>query len=366
MSEESAPLIGPALPPGYRVRGQHSQSEADRLRRSKAALDKTVAGPALPPGFQSSKSSESSDDDEVISCTNEGKQNLAQELRKSDGLSMEESNGTLRARCKQPDAPQVEDDDGGFFGPALPPGFPKREQSPERPFIGPALPPGFRRSEKETELVAPSSLRMPPPDEDSDEEALIGPMPSMGIVESSVVADIEQRSKRMKEILVSGDMDDAQKQARETWMTELPPVLQHIGLGARTFKRRANGESSDRSIWTDTPADRERKAQEMSEAKESSARDPEPPRLSERDKRLAKEVASYNESTRSESLLDMHSKKLKRKAEAEKNRPQERRAFDRDLDLQVHRFDEAQKKALIKKSKELNSRFSHGKSNMFL
>ncbi|XP_069745735.1 GPALPP motifs-containing protein 1 isoform X2 [Narcine bancroftii] len=209
-------------------------------------------------------------------------------------------------------------------------------------------------------------LRTEPPDEDSDEEALIGPMPSMGIVESSVVADIEQRSKRMKEILVSGDMDDAQKQARETWMTELPPVLQHIGLGARTFKRRANGESSDRSIWTDTPADRERKAQEMSEAKESSARDPEPPRLSERDKRLAKEVASYNESTRSESLLDMHSKKLKRKAEAEKNRPQERRAFDRDLDLQVHRFDEAQKKALIKKSKELNSRFSHGKSNMFL
>lgn len=74
----------------------------------------------------------------------------------------------------------------------------------------------------------------------------------------------------------------------------------------------------------------------------------------------------FKESTRSESLLDMHSKKLKRKAEAEKSKPQERRAFDRDQDLQVHRFDEAQKKALIKKSRELNSRFSHGKSNMFL
>lgn len=49
--------------------------------------------------------------------------------------------------------------------------------------------------------------------------------------------------------------------SRETWMTELPPELQHIGLGARTFKKRSGPENKDRSIWTDTPADRERKAQ---------------------------------------------------------------------------------------------------------
>lgn len=46
---------------------------------------------------------------------------------------------------------------------------------------------------------------------------------------------------------------------RETWMTELPPELQHIGLGARTFKKKSGPENKDRSIWTDTPADRERK-----------------------------------------------------------------------------------------------------------
>lgn len=43
-------------------------------------------------------------------------------------------------------------------------------------------------------------------------------------------------------------------------MTELPPELQHIGLGARTFKKRSGPENKDQSIWTDTPADRERKA----------------------------------------------------------------------------------------------------------
>lgn len=42
-------------------------------------------------------------------------------------------------------------------------------------------------------------------------------------------------------------------------MTELPPELQHIGLGARTFKKKSGPEKGDRSIWTDTPADRERK-----------------------------------------------------------------------------------------------------------
>lgn len=52
---------------------------------------------------------------------------------------------------------------------------------------------------------------------------------------------------------------------RETWMTELPPELQHIGLGARTFKKRTGPENKDRSIWTDTPADTERKAKVINE-----------------------------------------------------------------------------------------------------
>lgn len=72
------------------------------------------------------------------------------------------------------------------------------------------------------------------------------------------------------------------------------------------------------------------------------------------------------ESKRSESLMDIHHKRLKTKAAEDKNRHQERTPFDRDKDLKVNRFDEAQKKALIKKSRELNTRFSHGKGNMFL
>ena len=43
-------------------------------------------------------------------------------------------------------------------------------------------------------------------------------------------------------------------------MTELPPELKDFGLGPRTFKRRAADKPGDRSVWTDMPADRERKA----------------------------------------------------------------------------------------------------------
>lgn len=40
----------------------------------------------------------------------------------------------------------------------------------------------------------------------------------------------------------------------------------------------------------------------------------------------------------------------------------ERRPFSRDQDLQVNRFDEAQKKSIIKKAQHLDSRFSRGEA----
>nr|XP_029513473.1 GPALPP motifs-containing protein 1-like [Oncorhynchus nerka] len=84
---------------------------------------------------------------------------------------------------------------------------------------------------------------------------------------------------------------------RETWMTELPPTLQHIGLGARTFKKRAGPESKDRSLWTDTPADRERKLRERLEGKESEETEP-VPQLSHKELQMAEKVSKYNVSSR--------------------------------------------------------------------
>ncbi|XP_073201073.1 GPALPP motifs-containing protein 1 isoform X8 [Lepidochelys kempii] len=238
-------------------------------------------------------------------------------------------------------------------------------------YPSPALPPGFRKPTQYTEDnscsigSSISSEFHTQATDSSEEDAVIGPMPAKGPVESNVTRDFERRAQRMKEKLTSSDDDGSKQVSRESWMTELPPELKGFGLGPRTFKRRTDEKSGDKSIWTDTPADRERKAQEMQEAKKSTSKADEEIVLSARDKRLAEQLSSYNDSKRSESLMDMHHKKLKSKA-AEDKKPQERRPFDRDQDLQVNRFDEVQKKALIKKSRELNTRFSHSKGNMFL
>nr|XP_013035008.2 GPALPP motifs-containing protein 1-like [Anser cygnoides] len=90
----------------------------------------------------------------------------------------------------------------------------------------------------------------------SEEDDIIGPMPAKGPVESDVTKEFERRAQRMKEKLTSADS----QVPRESWMTELRPELKSFGFRPRTFKRRADDKSGDRSVWTDTPADRERKA----------------------------------------------------------------------------------------------------------
>lgn len=342
-------MIGPALPPGLKKKSSDESEEED-----------PVMGPALPPLYKrsaSSSSSDGSDQEEVVF-------KRAKYLGSRDSLSSKEM-GTG-------------DEDDGFFGPALPPGYSKHKSSPERPpVLGPALPPGFKKrhhnkekgDDDERRVIGPA---LPPgykaESSSSEEEGdnVIGPMPAKLEVQSSVTLDFERRAKKMKDQLLGLDYEPEMPQ-RETWMTELPPELQHVGLGARTFKKRSGPENKDRSIWTDTPADRERKAREHQEAKAKGkpAKD-DVPQLSQKDLEMVEQVAKYNESKRGETLLSIHSKKMKKKAEEDANTPAERRPFDRDMDLQVNRFDEAQKKALLKKSQELNTRFSHSKDRMFL
>ncbi|XP_065702322.2 GPALPP motifs-containing protein 1 [Patagioenas fasciata] len=350
----SRQLIGPALPPGF-PRCAPPDTDEDCGQ---------VAGPALPPGYKSSCSSETSDSDDNLESL--------PLPRGTNGDSEEETEGDPPPK-KPKNIQEDDDDDDGFFGPALPPGFKKQDDSPGRPIIGPALPPGFRKPSQDTGnsrcSIGPSAsseFHSQVTDDSEEEDNLIGPMPAKGPVESDVAKEFERRAQKMKEKLTSADNNEPKQVTRESWMTELPPELKSFGFGPRTFKRRADDKSGDRSIWTDTPADRERKAKEREEARKSTSKDNEETVLSGRDKRFVEQVTSYNESRRSESLMDIHQKKLKSKTSEEKNKPQERRPFDREQDLKVNRFDEAQKKALLRKSRDLNSKFEHSKGNMFL
>lgn len=342
-------LIGPALPPMFR---KESPEDSDS--------EEGFAGPALPPGYKRGEPSSSSD---------EGEEEVSVKRAKTGHTS-----GDRPAEVNKDD-----DDDDGFFGPALPPGFKKQQSSPERPpVLGPALPPGFRRAAYDNDddndgeddedcpgPALPPGYRVEPSSSEGEDEDVIGPMPAKGPIQNSVARDFERRAQRMKEKLTGVDAPEVL--TRETWMTELPPELQHIGLGARTFKKRSGPENKDRSIWTDTPADRERKTRERLEKKKKGEPEKDDvPQLSRKDLEMAEKVSKYNESKRAESLMSLHTKKMKEKAKEKADKPVERKPFDRDADLQVNRFDEAQKQRLLKKSQELNTRFSYSKDRMFL
>ncbi|XP_037103633.1 GPALPP motifs-containing protein 1 [Syngnathus acus] len=333
--------IGPALPPNFK-NADDSDDERD------------FAGPALPPGYKRREQSSSSDEIEEV---------IVKRVKTSEDKHAEV------------EKTKAEDDDG-FFGPALPPGFCKKQSSPERPpVLGPVLPPGFRRAVNDDDddgdeegfpgPALPPGYKADSLSSEEEDDLIIGPMPSDGPVQNTVALDIERRSRIMKDKLTKVDVPEAP--TRDTWMTELPPELQHIGLGARTFKKKSGPEKGDRSIWTDTPADTERKARERLEKKKTGETEKDSaPQISEKDLEMADKVSKYNKTKRSESLLSLHTKNLKEKAKQVEDQPVERRAFDRETDLKVNRFDDAQKQRLLKKSQELNTRFSHSNDKMFL
>ncbi|KFW85306.1 GPALPP motifs-containing protein 1, partial [Manacus vitellinus] len=296
-----------------------------------------VAGPALPPGYKSSCSSEtpdSEDDSESLPLP-----------RNANRDSEEETEGDPAS--KKPKRILEDDDDDGFFGPALPPGFKKQDDSPERPIIGPALPPGFKRPSEDTRsskcFIGPSVSSELSPQVCKNRSLLFSNVPAsapllMGEQNDSNVSQIFTSLKMF--IIGSINLDKIAHifcSMCAKFMILYPVTklssfsrifsLPHFNLYIQVFYMLF--------IFCNSLL----------------------PLLSSH---------YFQESKRSESLMDIHQKKLKSKASEEKTKPQERRPFDRDQDLKVNRFDEAQKKALIRKSRDLNSKFEHSKGNMFL
>jgi hypothetical protein len=190
------------------------------------------------------------------------------------------------------------------------------------PIVGPSLPPEFSSGRKETEEITYSSdavgdsgenerfigpcfpvtksksdhIPAKNSDEDHTEESVIGPvLPTPGYQDVSsmdlIKESIESRAKKMQNKLTVKDEDT--RPSREVWMTELPPEFRVAGVGARKF-RSDNPEIGDRSIWTDTPAEKEKKRQEAQQQKKVPSTAPAPVTLSERDKEMEGIVSEYN------------------------------------------------------------------------
>lgn len=94
-------------------------------------------------------------------------------------------------------------------------------------------------------------------------------------------------------------------------MLELPPEkAANLGFGARQFRKREGPDMSNRSEWTDTPLDKQRKVQEPTtevsdiDALKLAA-------IQKRDEQM-EQLAESSEKRKPYSLLEMHQEKLKK------------------------------------------------------
>ncbi|XP_033325441.2 uncharacterized protein LOC117219969 [Megalopta genalis] len=240
-----------------------------------------------------------------------------------------------------------------IFGPALPPHLLEQKQSngTETKLIGPALPSAIKPSHDEQ--IEQS---------DSENEDAIGPLPAdhPALRSSYIYRKLEHRAQRIKNEQMNEDNSTLSQ--REEWMTELPPAqISNLQLGPRKFRVRAGPDMSDRSCWTDTPTKKAEK-QKQKEEKEFYGCQKSSTKLPEK----SFETEAGKSKKREKSLLEIHQSKLQKKKKKEEKEAKltgqtVRRPFDRDVDLQVNRFDQAQKSAIINKARCLDDRFSRGK-----
>lgn len=106
--------------------------------------------------------------------------------------------------------------------------------------------------------------------------------------------------------------DSKQQTSREQWMLELPPEkAANLGLGARQFRKREAPDMSNRSEWTDTPIDKQRKVQEPKPEEMSNKDTLKQIAIQKRDEQMEK-LAETAEKRKPYSLLEMHQEKLKK------------------------------------------------------
>lgn len=234
---------------------------------------------------------------------------------------------------KQESVPETSNETYETFGPSLPPHLmrksppsektlcpkppPRQNESADRKRVhGPTLPDNIDLH-SDTEHIDPVMSDI------SDDDDIIGPLP-IGAGTSEAQLELEKRALELKlaKLNESERIGNNRDATREEWMTELPSVRSVAGLGltARQFRTNERPDMSDRSSWTDTPKDRERKSHRIGPTtNELIATKRKEEEAAFRDQRDAEQEAvakkHKKKHKRDESLLDIHQKKLKKKKE---------------------------------------------------
>ncbi|XP_065179276.1 GPALPP motifs-containing protein 1-like isoform X1 [Sycon ciliatum] len=293
---------------------------------------------------------------------------------------------TVGASTRQEYVSDEESEDDSY-GPALPPGLAGNSGSSPN-VVGPMLPPHLMQSNanaesEESDADAEDATADDAGDNtagedingEDDADIAIGPLPPSiaggATADYSLERRVEARAEKMRQKLAP----KKEELQREEWMTALPSNKKSLGLGLtnRQFKGSSSYvKNEDRSVWTDTPADRERKAQEGQSEKEKKKKKSNPDAIPEsvrqRNEELRKQTEEYNSLHRGQSLVTMHQKK--RKADLEMGIGPKKtvlQPFDpeRDMKPEITLSSSARQK-VIASSKKLDTRFERSTQGHYL
>ncbi|KAG8908095.1 hypothetical protein FRB99_000539 [Tulasnella sp. 403] len=256
---------------------------------------------------------------------------------------------------------------------------------------GPSLPPDLA-PRAPGRVVGPSFPTRPPEGDDSDED--YGPTPMQGgqAPEEDAVKEFIEREERRRAAIevdhalhhkalppltpLSKEGKKPKELKREEWMLAPPEASDLLGsldpskIRARQFSKNTEEKVTDRTLWTETPAEKQkrladevsgkRKRAEVSAGMVASREESEEDRKRrKRDDEIRQKIDEHNKQKRGESLLDIHSKSDTSSKEEKDKTPAAIWDHSRDMGLGGRLMDERSRQKIIGDAKGLGSRFGH-------
>ncbi|KAG8277046.1 GPALPP motifs-containing protein 1 [Homalodisca vitripennis] len=283
INSENSIEIGPVLPPHLK------QNEIETESLSSNPTDTTV-GPALPPQLNnsndisnngSSKFNNSFKSKAVSSLIFDNKVNNVSdtvatviekenEIHSAQPFVVNNSDDSCSIDNLTKDD-HVESSEKDLFGPTIPPESKPETYGPTLPpkqdsdSYGPALPPSHVRDAIQGPALPPemaSELGETAQEDSEDDDDMVGPQVEGKMTKAQYLLDMRAIHIKRKLDEEKGGISKEVKK-REEWMLELPPEkASNLGLGPRSFRMKEAPDMSNRSSWTDTPADKLRKEQQ--------------------------------------------------------------------------------------------------------
>ncbi|KAI0662363.1 hypothetical protein C8Q70DRAFT_957809 [Cubamyces menziesii] len=323
-----------------------------------------MIGPDIPAHLLSSSSAQN--EQEQDASDNEGPSPIGPQIPQH--LVAGPARSTTPPPPQAPAAAEEEEDGEEDYAPALPPELAAARASTKK-VIGPTLPPSVAGPRFE--------------DEEDDDDVGPRPLPAGYVLEEKDgVQEFLEREERRRKQLEEASKPKAPK--REEWMLVPPSSSDLLGsidptklTRPRQFARTAQtSRDADRSLWTETPAERQQRIADEVAGKRRRAVDVDPTDDTDIDARKRRKyeeevrrgVEEHTKKVRGPTLLERHErtsavKEAEKARNGEEDEPPVIWDHGRDMALGGRLMDDKTRDKFIREARGLGDRFGSGKSS---